>query len=176
MKIRFNILEEQLQELKYISIEEFDEFANIEGLFEFIIDNIRFGYVDNDIPFSNELLISWFKILNRASMELIENNKCIVSYIPDSNKWLEIEIQGEKIKITELELMEKNVEFLINNQKCSDLFKYSNKIDVIEKKEFINCILENTHKFINNISNINEKLIYSKAMQELISLYIKVKN
>lgn len=174
MQIKFNILEEQLKELKYTSVEEFDDFANIEGQFEFIIGNIRFGYVDNEIPFSNELLISWFKILNRVLGELIGNSKYVTFYIPDSHKWLEIEVQGDSINISEAELIDKNVGFLITNKRCSNLFKYSNKVDAIGKKEFINCILENTNKFINNISNINEQLICSKTMQELIELYTKV--
>jgi len=173
MKVRFNILEEQLKELKHTTIEEFDDFANIEGQFELIIGNIRFGYVDNEIPFSNELLISWFKILNKVLVELIENSQYVIFYIPDSHKWLEIVVQEDSFNIAEVELIEKDVEFLITNKRCSNLFKYNNKVDIIGKKEFVNCILENTSEFINNISNINEQLIRSKTMQELIELYTK---
>lgn len=174
MEIRFNILEEQLKELKHTSVKEFDDFANIEGQFEFVIGNIKFGYVDNEIPFSNELLISWFKILNKVLEELIENSNYVIFYIPDSYKWLELEVKGDSISITELKLTEKNVEFLITNKRYSNLFKYSTKVDVIGKKEFFNCILKNTDKFINNVLDINENLICSTTMQELIELYSKV--
>ncbi|OOM76560.1 hypothetical protein [Clostridium sp. BL-8] len=174
MKIKFNILEDQIEELTHISKEEFDEFGNVEGQFELIIGKIRFGYVDNEIPFSNELLISWFKILNKVLLELMENSRYIAFYIPDALNWLEIMVEEDTFFVKELELVEKSVQFLITNKRCSNLFKESANVDVVKKEEFINCILKSTEEFINNILNINEQLMQSKTMQELIELYRKV--
>lgn len=169
MKNKFNIPEEELEELRSISNKEFDEWCNIEGQFELIINNIRFGYVDNDVPFANELIISWLKILNNVALKLKENSNIVVFYIPDSTRWLEIIVDKEILHINEIEPIEKNIEFLITDKNYSNLFKYCNKSELIDKNDFIYCIVNSSRNFINYISNINEDILLSKTMKELIN-------
>ena len=172
MEIKFNILEEKLEELKSISNKEFDEWGNIEVQFELIINNIRFGYVDNDVPFANELIISWLKILNNVALKLKNSNR-VIFYIPYSTKWLEIIVDKEILNINEIEPIEKNIEFLITDKNYSNLFRYCNKSEIIDKSDFIYCIVGSSRNFINYISDINEDILLSTTMKELINVSLE---
>lgn len=169
MKINWSILDDEMNELKDATIETFDERGNIEGQFEIIFNKMKFGYVDNEIPFGNELLISWFTILNKAINEL-KKQGYVIFYIPDSPKWLEIQEKENVLFISKLELMERNVDFLITGKNQLNLFRKIKQTDKIKKYEFINCVHSTTTEFINRIWSINKSLRDSDTIRAIIDL------
>ncbi|WP_459477382.1 hypothetical protein [Clostridium saccharoperbutylacetonicum] len=172
MKINWNILKEDIDKLKENTIETFDMYGNIDGQFEITFDTIKFGYVDTEIPFGNELLLSWFTILIKAVIELNKQGY-VVFYLPDTTKWLEIQEKENVLFVSKLELIEKNVDFLITGKNQPNLFNKTNHIDKIEKCKFINCVLNESKEFINYICSINKKLKDSITIKEITALYNK---
>ncbi|MBS6005910.1 MAG: hypothetical protein KIB43_03035 [Clostridium baratii] len=63
------------------------------------------------MPFANELIISWLKILNNVALKLKENSNRVIFYIPDSTIWLEIIVDKEILYINEIEPIEKILNF-----------------------------------------------------------------
>lgn len=170
MKIDWNILNEGIDELKEHTIETFDMYGNIDGQFEMAFDTIEFGYVDTEIPFGNELLLSWFNILNKAVIEL-KKQGYVIFYIPGTPKWLEIREEKNILMVSKLELIGKSADFLITGKNQLNLFNKINQVDKVEKCEFINCVLSKSKEFINYVCSINESLKDSVTIKEITALY-----
>lgn len=170
MEINWSILNDGIDELKEHTAETFDMCGNIDGQFEIIFDTIGFGYVDTEIPFGNELLLSWFTILNKAVSEL-KKQGYVIFYIPGTPKWLEIQQKENTLLVSKLELIGKSADFLITGKNQLSLFNKISQVDKVEKCEFINCVLSKSKEFISHVCSINESLKDSITLKEITALY-----
>lgn len=196
MKLNFRIIEEEVDRLKRTTIEEFDKFGNIDTQFLFQINNIIYGVVHNDIPFGQELLITWLERLNNVVKEILNNKETIVFSVPDINQWIYIRVFKEKLAVNILLPREykyinkeinslddiriiRSIEYVIADYFDEKTFVMLDEETDVEKNEFINSVLIITARLIDEITLINKKLIKSKTiinLQKLYNLNLKLYN
>ena len=169
MEINWLILEEEVKRLRECELMVFNKAGIIEGQFEIVFEKIRVGYVHKDIPFGNELILLWFKILNKAVIEL-NHNRYAIFIVPDTPYWLEMDMRDDKILITTLESKVENINFLVTGEKRIDLFNKIGIVDIVEKDKFINLVRIRSKGLINFICHINGRLKNSIGINELSEL------
>lgn len=175
--INYEILEEEKNRiLKFKNIMEFESDVNtIMGQIELIFNNRKEGFVDKDIPLSGEFLITWFKRLNDALIQL-KISSFVAIEIPDSDSiWLEFKLDNEEVLISEIRAeKEMNIEKFIVNipKKRRELFW----CESISKDELFNTILNTTSNFIKDILAINELISELEEFNDLEDKYIKARS
>ena len=174
--INYEILEEEKNRiLKLKDVMEFESDVNtIMGQIELIFNNRKEGFVDKDIPFSGEFLITWLKRLNDVLIQL-KISQFVAMELPDSDSiWFEFQLDNEEVLISEIR-SEKEIdieEFIVNMPKKRREFFWC---ESISKEELFNTILNTTSNFIKDILEINELISESKEFKELEDKYIKAK-
>jgi hypothetical protein len=172
MEINWLVLEEEIKRLRDCELMSFNRCGIVEGQFEIVFEKIRFGYVNKDIPFGNELILLWFKILNKAIIEL-NHNRYAIFIVPDTPYWLEMDMRDDKIFITKLESEVENINFLVTGERKIDLFNKIGIVDIVEKDKFINLVRIRSKEVINFICHINGRLKNSIGIKELSVLIDK---
>ncbi|MDS0526632.1 hypothetical protein NNC19_13150 [Clostridium sp. SHJSY1] len=175
--INYEILEEEKKRISNLNnIVEFESDVNtVMGQIELIFNNTKEGFVDKDIPFSGEFLITWFKRLNDALSQL-KASSFVTIKIPDSDRiWFEFKLVNEEVLISKVRA-EKEIhieKFILNLPKSrSEIFW----CESISKDELYNTILCTTNNFMKDIWAINQLIVESKEFKELKDKYIKAKN
>ncbi|WP_291584083.1 hypothetical protein [Clostridium sp. UBA6640] len=175
--INYEILEDEKNRIfKLNNIMEFESDVNtVMGQIQLIFNNTKEGFVDKDIPFSGEFLITWFKRLNDALIQLKESSFVAIELSDSDSIWLEFKLNNEEVLISEIKAeKEMHIEkFIVNLPKRrSELFW----CESISKDELFNTILDTTNNFMKDILAINQLLAESKEFKELEDKYIKAKN
>lgn len=173
--INYGILDEEKNRiLKLKNIKEFDSnISEIMGQIELIFNNSKEGFVDNDIPYSGEFLITWFNRLNSVLIQL-KTDSFVAMELPDSdNIWLEFKVDNEKVLVSKTRAEKTNIDkFVVNLPKRrKELFW----CESISKDELVDTIIDTTGSFIKDILSINELLSESKEFKRLKDKYIKAK-
>ncbi|MCT4687612.1 hypothetical protein [Vallitalea sp.] len=86
-----------------ISKSDINEISDIEGQFKISFGDNIIGYVDDEIPIYDELLVHWFSLLNKA-LELMNQESFVALTLPDRyNRWLLFENNENKLKVIYIE-------------------------------------------------------------------------
>lgn len=167
-KINYNILEDTKKEIEEFSYEEFKQNNEIYGQFEFQLSNLTIGYVDKDIPFENELVLTWIKFLTESCKNLIIDSYSIFCVVDLNNFWLEFNKVDTNIVINRKKQKEPNIPFLISNTKKLDLFDTnSEQLDILPELEFLMEINRNSKRFIEMFKNLNETLLDMEVLKDI---------
>lgn len=171
-KIKYKIFQETLQLLQKMDMQEFDEeFGDIEGQIELNFNGNTEGEVNDCIPFGDELLIEWYTCLNNI-VNILKSNEYAAFEVPDTDGiWLEFIDSGNFLKVSEKKLYCDNVTDSIINKPLKDLKNYGWSDVVIDKNEFFASISKSTKDFLNDISKVNDGLLRTESISELIALY-----
>lgn len=175
--INYEILEEERNRIMQLNnLMEFQlDMNNVMGQIELIFNNTKEGFIDKDIPFSGEFLITWFNRLNDVLIQLKESS-FVEMELPDSDSiWFEFKLKNEEVLVSEIKAeKEMHIEkFIVNEpKKRIELFWQES----ISKDELFNTILDTTNNFMKDILAINELLAESKEFKELEGRYLKSKN
>jgi hypothetical protein len=173
--INYEILEEEEDRIsKLNNLLEFESDVNtVMGQIQLIFNNTEEGFVDKDIPYSGEFLITWFKRLNDVLIQLKEY-AFVAMKLPDSdNIWLEFKLNNEEVLISEIKA-EKEIHlenFIVNLPKKRSEFFWC---ESISKDELFNTILDTTKNFMKDVLAINQLLAESKEFKELEDKYNKI--
>ncbi|MBW6411918.1 hypothetical protein [Clostridium weizhouense] len=174
--INYEILDEEKNRILNLNnIIEFEDDVNtVMGQIQLIFNNTKEGFVDKDIPFSGEFLITWFKRLNDAIIQLKESSFVAIEQPDSDNIWLEFELNNNEVLISQIKA-EKEMhidKFVVNlPKKRNELFW----CESIPKDKLFNTILATTRKFMRDILAINQLLYESKEFKELEDKYMKAK-
>ena len=170
--IEYQILDNEKKRLSNLkAIEEFESnFNTIVGQMQLVCNGEEIGFVDREIPYDGDFILTWLQRLNTVVIELQSNIFTAMS-IPDSaNIWLEFKKTDKIISVSEIRTKaEMHVQDFVTNipQKREECF-WTEHILI---KEFIEEILMTTDRFIKEIVSINELLLTAKEVVELENLY-----
>jgi hypothetical protein len=171
-KLRFAILNDEKDELSNITdLEKYEvEFGEIEGQLELNFEDKKYGFVDESIPFGNELLILWFRELNKVVLNL-QSHTYVAFKIPETDShWYEFLIEDKFVIINEVKsVTTKGLYHLVITEPLIKESLVWNNVK-IKRDVFQNEIIEVTEKLLEEITLINGKLIELKAVKELIRL------
>ena len=174
--IEYEILDSEKNRLSSIKkIEEFEaDFNTIVGQMHLVCNHEEIGFVDRDIPYEGEFVLTWLQRLNAVIMELQSNNFVTMS-IPDSaNIWLEFKKIDKMILVTQIRAKAERYvqESVIIIPKMREECCWTEHILI---KEFNEKILMTTDKFIKEIVSINELLLAAREVIDLCKLFQKAK-
>lgn len=174
--IEYEILEHEKNRLSsFKGIEEFEsDFNTIVGQIHLVCNSEEIGFVDREIPYDGEFILTWLQRLNTVILEL-QSNTFVTMSIPDSaNIWLEFKKMDKMILVTQIRAKaERHVqESVINIPQKREECCWTEHILI---KEFNEKILMTTDRFIKEIVSINKLLLAAKEVIELENLYKKTK-
>lgn len=167
----YEIFDEEKERLKKIkSDREFElDFNNIVGQIQLQINDKTIGFVDKEIPYDGELILTWLKHLNSIIVQLDSSNYVAMT-IPDSaNVWIEFEEMDGILQVTKMQAIKEanDQQVIVNTPKKRDLIFWS---EYLPRIVFFDVILESTNKFIQDIASINKILLNTRAFKELDKL------
>lgn len=174
--VNYVIHNEEIKRILQISnIQEFEDDVNtIMGQIQLIFNKVEEGFIDKDIPYEGEFLITWFKLLNDVLIQL-KGTQFVAMNLPDrDNVWLEFNLKNEEVIVSKIKA-EKEMHiktFIVNSPKIREELFWC---EIISKYELYKTVLESTRNFIKDILSINELLAESKEVKELEAKYIKAK-
>lgn len=170
--IEYEILEEEKARLS--NVKEF-ELDNIAGQMRLVFNDKEIGFVDKEIPYDGELLLTWFQKLNEVIIQLRASD-FITMWLPDStNIWLEFKSISKIILISKIRAeAENHIEKTITNvpKKREEIFWSES----IEKENFLEEVFESTNKLIQESILLNRLLLESKELVELKNTYEEAKH
>lgn len=172
-QIKYEILDDEKKRISGIkNISEFEnDFNTVVGQIQLMFNDRVEGFVDKEIPYDGELLITWFQLLNDAILYL-KNYRFATIYKPDTdNIWLEFVLKDSSIEVTQIRAEEqKHVENLIENtpRKVSEVLWHES----IRKDEFYSTILAETESLIKRILSVNELMSRSHELMKLEKKYL----
>lgn len=162
--LRYKICDEDLATM---TLDDFDEYGNIEGQIELSFNNETFGYYDDDTPFfGDELLVTWFKLLNQAKNKIKNGEQYVAVMDIESDMWIEFLNDEKTMKVNLIKTEIKDFDYLVaTNPIGQKKYIWSNVI--LEKDQFIKELEYKTKKFIDDIISLNPSLKESKVLKEL---------
>ena len=175
-KINWGILDEEKRRISQIKhIDEFENNLNtIVGQFRIDINNITEGFVDTDIPYDGEFIVTWLQLLNDA-IQYISLYSFASIYEPDTdNVWMEFSLEKNIIQVSQIRAeQQKYVEKFIEKTPRKPIKYYW--CDRILKNEFQSTVLCVTKDFIDYILELNEIMSQSKEIKLLEEKYYNAK-
>ena len=174
--IEYEILDDEKNRL--ISLKEIEEFESdfntIVGQIHLKFDNEEIGFIDREIPYEGEFVLTWLQRLNTVIMQL-QSNAFVTMSIPDSaDIWLEFKKIDKMLLVTQIRAKaEEHVqEFVTNMPKTREECCWTEHILI---KDFKEQILMTTDRFIKEIVSLNELLLTARGVIELGNLFQKAK-
>lgn len=172
--IDYQILEEEKRRLSSIkNIKEFEmDFNNIEGQIQLTCNDKKIGFVNKEVSYAGELLITWFQKLNEVIIQL-RTNEFVTMWIPDSaDIWLEFLAIKKIIVVSQIKAeTEMHIKKTVTNipKTNTDFFWSEN----ISREEFLSTVLGSTNEFLRDIISLNELLGETKEVMKLENSYQK---
>ncbi|WP_146172225.1 hypothetical protein [Melghirimyces profundicolus] len=156
--------------LRKLSVQEFDsEYRDIEGQIELDFCGHKYGYYNQEDPFGDELLITWFVLLNEAASKLNKSNYVALKHI-ESDVWFEFLDNKDIIKVSLMYIDNTFIDKFIVTAPFNN-YKYGDWKDVtIKKIDFQIEIQKKTIEFIDSIRKLNQSIIKSQSIKELKAL------
>ncbi len=172
--IEYDISDKEKERMRRInSIQEFEEqLDDIEGQISIECNKENIGFVNKDISYDGELLVTWFRQLNRVILYL-RNNTYVAMIIPDSEDvWIEFEVVKNNLQIREVRAAKKHNEYIeITPLKKEKIFWSED----VGRKEVFHAIMQSTNRFIQEICLINKSLAESKNISTLRNIFNQVR-
>ncbi len=174
VRIEFRITDEVKEEIQSKSDNEFNEVTDIEGQFKFTVGLNSIGYVDLNIPLSEELLIHWFLLLNRVVSKL-RFEKYVVLAIPDRFKhWLIFTNDENALSVSEVEVKSEIDSGFLATTQLTDIEKevWESKVNYLEFETEVNRV---TNDFIEDASATDVRLKDLRSLTKLVVLSKELK-
>lgn len=170
--IKYLLLTEEITRLTNINnLEEFImDFDTIEGQVELTFNNTIEGFVDQDIPYDGELIISWFKRFNEVIL-LLNTSNYVIMKIPDSNRiWLKFQEDENILTVSKIKIIEQqSICNLVRVEPISEIATFWE--ETINKKQFQSEVVRASKELLDTIIAINNILVDSSEYIELKRLY-----
>ncbi|WP_432663380.1 hypothetical protein R9X47_22715 [Wukongibacter baidiensis] len=172
--INYLVLDDEKERLS--SIKDFRDFENdmdtVVGQIQLSFTNNSIGFVDIDIPYDGEFIVTWLRLLNEAIIYIEKYNFATI-YEPDTNNlWLEFYSYNERIKVTRTRVEhQKIVPSHIEKSPQNHIETLWN--DNVSKRVFYDVILKVTSEFINEIKSLNPIVVNSRNLRKLIASHNK---
>ncbi|MRX73033.1 hypothetical protein GJU40_12865 [Bacillus lacus] len=174
--IKYNIPNEGIDDIIELDESSFDdEYGEIYGQFELNFNEYKQGFVHEEIPFGNELLISWFKLINKVVLTLNTNDYVAFPIMETDDYWIELICKEDLISVKKVKDNHHKrtlYEFIITKpfEEFSDEWKTTD----IKRLEFINEVKLKTKQFIKDVATINKNLLKSQSLNELVLINQKL--
>ncbi|WP_176009278.1 hypothetical protein [Paenalkalicoccus suaedae] len=171
-KINYRIVLEENEDISTMDIKSFNEQVyDIYGQFEIVINELHEGYVDDCLPFGIEIITFWLRLLNQAAIAL-QKKSYVAFWIPETDSfWIEMTCKENTVLVRIVELIKYS-----DVLKCHiisehhEVFKNKTEFTSVSKEEVINEIKRVTQTFIKDIEMINDNLLSSEVINEIIEL------
>lgn len=171
---------ENLESFKKIDEIPINEESGIEGFFEMNFNERTYGYFHNN-PLKDgeegfELLTNWFDSLLKVSINLNHTGYALLNDIESYNTWIEFKkTHGSNIFISIIESDKPNgvcevITEQVNNYKYGEWNNIS-----INFNEFNDELISKTENFLDELSEINQKLLESNRITNIKKLLMIVK-
>lgn len=165
-----NISDEALKDitLDYFNIEMAGEITGYI-LLEFN-GSSSVGFYDEDINLDmfEELLVSWFELLNRTAVLLNHHDYVGLKLIENPTDWILFEKGGTNISVSYAEKrIVSRIENFTTTEKVNDVDKFMWSGVEIPEEEFRSVIVKATDQFIEHIRRINPNLLSSPSIIDL---------
>lgn len=179
-EIKYEIFEDDLDELKVIDLRTFDiEFHQIYGTFTLVVDGQElFPYPSSEMPLSakrifSELILTHFELLIQVHDALKTHDYVALKYVENPWTWLEIKVDGEQYILSELKYDISPLKSLVctDRNQLKDALRNSISNVRIAKKEFESELKRNLRKFVHEIENINISLLKSQYLSKVLQFY-----
>ncbi len=179
-QIKYRIIED-MKALKQWDASTFDKESDLEGFFQLQFDDKHYGYFhdrelrDGEVGF--DLITHWFEMLIKVYLALETSKYVALSDIESFNTWLEFKrTNNQTLEVSIIECDKSNiVEAIVT--RCFEEYTYSDwKNMSILLEDFKEEILNKSNLYIDEIRNINSKLLESKRILNLQSLIDKINN
>lgn len=167
--LKYRIPDDAINALSGISAEDFDkEYGDIEGQIEMDFNGKKEGFVNNELPFGRELLVTWIKILNLVVKKLNISNY-VAFIIPEMDSiWVEFIHKEGLLRVRKVKDKKKDLDDMIITSPSKYFVTYDWDNVVIDKNDFTEKIMHKTKEFIHDISVINKSLLDSQSIKELV--------
>lgn len=173
-KISYEILDnERFRISKVNNINNFENDVNtIVGQIQLVFQENFIGFLDKEIPYEGEFLITWLRLLNESILYL-DTHGFATMYEPDTDDiWLEFGENANQIRVSRIraEKQEYVTSYIDSIPK--------NKVEVfwhedVSKDEFYDSILKVTALFIEDVLSMNKLMAESNEFKNLESSYSK---
>lgn len=158
----------------------FDREGDLEGFFAINFNGHLYGYhhenelQEGEVGF--ELLTHWFEMLIKVYINLNNSKYVALSDIESYNTWLEFKLEDGELLVSVIENENKaGLGAIITSP--FETYTYSDWKNVqVSKAEFKNELVIKANEYINSVGNINQNLLHSKRMQQLILLLDQINN
>lgn len=175
-KVEYGILDEEKKRIAEVrNISEFEKDLNtVVGQIEIIFNDRQLGFVEMDVPYDGEYLITWFKWFNEVIFYL-KNFGFATMYESDTdNFWLEFLLKDNIIEVREIKADDNNIKGYVHNTPLKAIEVEWN--ESIRRDEFYSAILDKTENLINTILSLNKLMAESQEVIDLQKKYFRSKN
>lgn len=168
--IDYGILEDTKEEIQELSKENFKDNPEIYGQFELKLDNYIIGYVDEEIPFENELVLTWFNFFTESCKNILTNSYSIFCVIDLKDFWLELKKEKHEIRINRKKPIQQEIPFLISKKSEEEYFNSdSEKLMILSEIDFFTEIYIKGKNFIDTIEELNKELLDIEVLANIQS-------
>ncbi|MCK4259208.1 MAG: hypothetical protein KAX49_09525 [Halanaerobiales bacterium] len=177
-EIKYRIIE-NIGMLKEWDASTFDEEGDVEGFFQLNFNGNYYGYYHNRELKNGEtgfdLITHWFEMLIKVYLVLKTSKYVVLSDIESFNTWLEFKLRSKKdLEVSIIEYDKKDeVDAIVTSQ--FDKYTFSDWKNIsISVKDFKEEIFKQSNLYVEELNNINPKLLESKRISNLKSLIYKI--
>lgn len=177
-RIRYRITED-INYLKTLNADDFDNESDIEGFFEMEFEGNIYGYY-HDKPLQNgetgfDLLTNWFESLLKTCLNIKITNYIAINDIESFNTWIEFKLVSDILIVSIIKADKEEGIFEIRTEPFSN-YNYGEWSNIIISfEEFKNEVISKSMQYLKEINRINMHLMYSKRIINLNNLVLEVK-
>ncbi|WP_379127247.1 hypothetical protein [Paenibacillus sp. sgz500958] len=167
-QIEYEILDCEIKRISIVNdLYEFENDLNtIVGQIQLKFNGREEGFVDRDIPYEGEFLITWVQLLNEAIVYLKEYGFATI-FKPDSdNIWFEFALHDNIVEVSKIRAeKQKLVPNMIEKVPHAQSEFFWSEFVTIE--EFYETILTVSEKLLKHIGSINKLILDSRELIKL---------
>lgn len=163
---------DKIQYLHMLNEHSFDDGGDIEGFFEIRINDNSYGYYHTNPLGDDEVswyaISDWFNKLVLVYQKLSETNYVALNDTDSYNKWLEFKMDNGNLllSIVEAEKEDGTAEISLTP---FEKFKYGEwRMMPLKKTDFVNELNAKISAYLNEINEINTKLLKNKNINTLV--------
>ncbi|MTI48425.1 MAG: hypothetical protein FH761_11325 [Firmicutes bacterium] len=180
MNIKFKVFDEHLNEMKEMTLEDFErEFTSIYGNYCMVVNNEGYPcYFPDELIYSDieisELIDSHLNSLVFVVENISKYDAFFITYVENSFTWLSIKKEGNTLQVSEISKyytqdMNKYFKggYVLTNK------KFFNEVEVIwgpvsiSVDEFIEEVISATQKLVKIIGGVNTQFLRSRVMNKM---------
>jgi len=177
--VNYQIPKRVKEVIKDIDVNTFDlQYHEIHGPIELHFNSKQYGILVDfsfDLPMADELLFCWFELLNGTVVKVLGSEKYVALKLPEiPYSWFEFINQGQSLLVRQVEdTVFVRIPDLIITQPISEFYSKWVKYEAINKQQFVEEVLIKTCGFLEEVFNINPKLLESQFIKHLLDIHKK---